>query len=153
MIGDGRFRSQLEQQAVRSGVGGAVDFRGQMAAGQAVRDQLDLADLFVLPSRTEGLPRAMIEAMARGLPCIGSNVGGIPELLPPEDLFPSGDPQALAAKISEVLTDGPRRQRMSQRNLARARDFHEDVLRARRLRFYRFIRTRTEDWLRRKVAA
>lgn len=48
---------------------------------------LDNIDVYIQPSRTEGLPRAIIEAMSRALPCIGSNVGGIPELIEKEWLF------------------------------------------------------------------
>ena len=73
----------------------------------------------------------MIEAMARALPCIGSTVGGIPELLPAEDMVPPGDADGLARKISEIVSDSQRMQRMSARNLARAGDFQEDVLRER----------------------
>jgi glycosyltransferase involved in cell wall biosynthesis len=89
----------------------------------------------------------MIEAMARALPCIGSTVGGIPELLPPEDMVPPGDADALARKISEIVSDPQRLQQMSARNLARAGDFQEDVLRERRIEFYRYVRDRTEEWL------
>ena len=103
IVGDGKYRKDLQNLAQRLGVSERVSFRGMLPAGQAVRDELDAADLFVLPSRTEGLPRAMIEAMARGLPCIGSTVGGIPELLPPEDMVPPGDVSALAEKIREVI--------------------------------------------------
>jgi len=85
LIGDGRYRAALEQRAKQLGVGDRVQFLGQLTAGEAVREHLDQADLFVLPSRQEGLPRAMAEAMARALPCIGSSVGGIPELLAPEE--------------------------------------------------------------------
>ncbi len=124
-----------------------MHFRGQLASGEPIRDELDRADLFLLPSRQEGLPRAMIEAMARALPCIGSTVGGIPELLPPEDMVPPGDADALARKISEIVSDPQRMQRMSARNLERAGDFQEDVLRERRIEFYRYVRERTENWL------
>ena len=73
-------RNGLKAKALRD----RVRFRGQLTTPVDVRAELDRADLFVLPSRQEGLPRAMIEAMARALPCIGSSVGGIPELLQPK---------------------------------------------------------------------
>jgi glycosyltransferase involved in cell wall biosynthesis len=147
LVGDGKHRAELESRAARLGLGERARFLGELPAGEAVRNQLDGADLFVLPSRTEGLPKAMVEAMARGMPCIGSSVGGIPELLAPEDLVPPGDPKALAAKIREVLADSDRRARMSARNLARARDYREALLGERRLAFYRYVRARTEAWL------
>ena len=112
--------------------------------------QLDLADLFVLPSYQEGLPRAMVEAMARSLPCIGSTVGGIPELLQPEDMVPPGDAVALANKIREVVTDRDRMARMSARNLEKAKDYRNEVLQERRNEFYRYVREQTEAWLREK---
>ncbi len=98
-LGDGKYRSALEARAAAHGLADRVCFRGQLATRQAVRDALDQADVFVLPSYQEGLPRAMIEAMARALPCIGSTTGGIPELLPSEYLVAPGDVGALALKI------------------------------------------------------
>jgi glycosyltransferase involved in cell wall biosynthesis len=125
-----------------------VTFRGQLPAGPEVRAELDQADVFLLPSRTEGLPRALVEAMARGLPCVGSTVGGIPELLPAEDMVPPGDAGALASKIREVVTDPARMARMSERNLRAAQDYRQDVLQPRRDAFYRHVRERTEAWQR-----
>ncbi|MBN1311621.1 MAG: glycosyltransferase family 4 protein [Anaerolineae bacterium] len=151
VVGDGRNRLALEQQVRQLGLSSNVFFLGQLPAGTPVREQLDLADLFVLPSRYEGLPRAMIEAMARGLPCIGSTVGGIPELLPPEDMVPPGDAVALADKIHEVLSDPQRMCRMSARNLKKAREYHEDVLRERRIEFYQYVREKTEEWIARNA--
>ena len=55
----------------------------------------------------------MVEAMARGLPCIGSAVGGIPELLPADDLVTPGDAPGLARKLQEVLSDPARLARMT----------------------------------------
>src|SRR5207253_6445170 len=118
-----QYRSELESRANAAGLNGAARFRGQLASPDAVRAELDRADLFVLPSRQEGLPRAMLEAMARGLPCIGSTVGGIPELLPAEDLVPPGDASALTQKIHDVLGDPQRMARMSARNLEKAREY------------------------------
>ena len=147
IVGDGKYRKDLQVLAHRLGVSDRVSFRGMLPAGQAVRDELDAAALFVLPSRTEGLPRAMIEAMARGLPCIGSTAGGIPELLPPEDMVPPGDVGALSAKLAEVLRDPERMARMSARGLATAKEYLDDVLRARRTAFYQYVREATQAWL------
>ena len=150
VIGDGRHRSALERLAARLGLCGRVTFLGQLPAGQAVRRELDGSDIFILASLTEGLPRAMVEAMARALPCIGTAVGGIPELLPPEDLVAPGDAQALAARILEVARDPARRARMSARNLLRARDYSDPVLREHRLAFYRHLRQVTSEWIARR---
>lgn len=89
----------------------------------------------------------MIEAMARGLPCIGSTAGGIPELLPAEDLVPPGNAEALVQKIQEVLSNPQRMSEMSARNLQRAQDYRSDILERRRYDFYAHLRSITEAWL------
>jgi glycosyltransferase involved in cell wall biosynthesis len=150
LVGDGKERGGLEARVGELGLAARILFAGQLPAGEAVRARLDQADLFVLPSRQEGLPRAMIEAMARALPCIGSTVGGIPELLAPEDLVPPNEVGALAQKLREVLTDPGRLERMSARNLERSRDYQEETLRARRIPFYQAVQEKTEEWLRTK---
>lgn len=150
MIGEGQFRTALEEQVARRGMNDIVTFLGQLPSGEAVRKELLQADLFVLPSRTEGLPRAMIEAMACGLPCIGTNVGGIPELLAPEDLVAPGDARELAAKIKEVLSNPLRLSSMSTRNLERAKDYRSDILNQRRRNFYQYLRAKTELWMEKK---
>ncbi len=147
IVGDGKHRAEVEAHVKTLGLSDRVNFLGQLPAGESVRDQLDKADLFVLPSRTEGLPRAMIEAMARALPCIGTTVGGIPELLTCEDMVPPGDTETLAQKIREVVIDQERMARMSARNLRKAKEYHEEHLRVRRREFYRYVRERTEAWL------
>lgn len=140
LVGDGRHRAELERRAAVKKVSDAVTFAGALPAGEAIRGVLDRGNLFVLPSRTEGLPRALVEAMARGLPCVGSAVGGVPELLPEEDVVPPGDANALAAKIQDVLADRDRLERMAARNLEFARQFREDLLDAQRLAFYEELR-------------
>ena len=145
IIGEGRFRPELQTRAGR--LGNRVHFAGQIPAGEGVRSHLDRADLFILPSRTEGLPRALLEAMARALPSIGSAVGGIPELLCPEDLVPPGDSSALASKIKEVALSPQRRAGMSARNLTKSRQYCDDILRGKRQRFYRHVKDITEKWL------
>ncbi len=143
-VGDGRCRPRIEALAARLAVTDKVLLVGALPAGDAVRRQLDAADLFVMPSRTEGLPKALIEAMARGLPAIGSAVGGIPELLAPEDLVAPDDVAGLATAIRRLLADPSRMTAASARNLARAADFADERLAPRRTAFYRAVREATE---------
>lgn len=148
LIGDGKHRAELEAQVMALDLGKRVSFLGMLPAGNAVRHQLDQADLFILPSHQEGLPRAMVEAMGRALPVIGSTVGGIPELLSPEDMVPPGDVTALARKIREVLTNPERIASMSTRNLEKAKEYTDEILHEKRIAFYRYVREQTELWLR-----
>jgi glycosyltransferase involved in cell wall biosynthesis len=145
IVGEGRHRAELEARARRAGIGDRVRFTGRLPSGDAVRQELDRAHLFVLPSRQEGLPRAMVEAMARGLPCLGTPVGGIPELLAPEALVPC-DAGALAARIREIAASPELRAEMSRRNLERARDYQERKLQPRRERFHRHLQAATHRW-------
>lgn len=88
----------------------------------------------------------MLETMARGLPCIGTTIGGIPEFLPPEDLVPPNDAEALADKIEEVLKNPERMKQMSLRNWQKAQEYREEVLRERRLIFYQSVKGLTKEW-------
>lgn len=146
IVGDGRYRCQLEELTSSLGMASKVTFAGQAANPDAVRAYLDRADLFVLPSLTEGLPRAMIEAMARGLPCIGSRVGGIPELLAAEDLVDAGSVSQLAAKITEMASSPERLFDAATRNYKTAQEYREDVLGHKREEFYCAVRQLTERW-------
>jgi glycosyltransferase involved in cell wall biosynthesis len=148
IIGDGRLRGALEALAGRVGCAAAVRFSGHLPTPDAVRARLDASDLFVLPSRTEGLPRAMVEAMARGLPCLGSDAGGIPELLQPEAVVPRGNVEALASAIEQLLATPARMHSLAAANVRRAQAYRHESLQARRTVFYRGVRDATERWLR-----
>lgn len=144
LVGDGRYREMLERLSRAEGLSDRCQFLGQLPGGSAVRDVLDNSTLFVLPSRVEGLPRAMLEAMARALPCLGSTVGGIPELLDPEDLAIPGSIDGLAKLMATVINDPARQDRMSKRNLKTAQRYGESRLRAKRIDFYKHVRNATE---------
>jgi glycosyltransferase involved in cell wall biosynthesis len=144
VAGGGRHQEALRKQAVKLGIGSAVCFRGQLT-GEEVRRELDAADLFVLPSRQEGLPRALLEAMARASPAVGSNVGGIPELLDSGALVAANDVRALASKIRELLASPARLAAFSERNLRVAREYEESRLERRRRDFLRHVRAVTEE--------
>ena len=151
LVGDGRRRPQLDALAARRGVPGRIRFSGQCRAGNAVRELLDQADLFVLASRQEGVPRAMIEAMARALPAIGTHAGGIPELLPSQCRVPPDDPLRLAGMLREVITSPRRLAIMSRGNLAKARGYAEELLQPHRDALYRHLRDQTQAWKRRRM--
>lgn len=135
IVGGGRLKDELEALGDTLGLSDRVTFTGPVPSGQAVRDYLDSADLFVLPSRSEGLPRVVIEAMARGLPCVATRVGGIPELLD-EDALVEPCSSKLAACIRRFLSDAGRMHEASIRNLSKAHEYAETVLSCRRQAFY-----------------
>jgi glycosyltransferase involved in cell wall biosynthesis len=89
------------------------------------------AAVFVLPSRCEGMGRVLLEAMASGVPVIGSNVGGIPTLIRDGEngfLFPENDAAALEAALRQLLCDSDLRNRMGARGREMAHaDFSETV--------------------------
>ncbi|MBV9303131.1 MAG: glycosyltransferase family 4 protein [Acidobacteriaceae bacterium] len=147
LAGGGRQMPMLKRLASEIGVSGCTHFLGPVPGGAPVREQLDAADLFVLPSRQEGLPRAVIEAMARALPCISTTVGGIPELLEPEYLVPPNEVEALADKIWSLATNPPRMESASARNLEKAKEYSEEILAKRRLAFYSHLRQLTAEWI------
>lgn len=153
IVGAGRLLSRYQQMVAELQVDQHVTFTGKVPAGEAVREQLDRADLFVLPSRTEGLPRAMIEAMARGLPCIGTSVGGIPELLEPDELVAPGDSRALYRRLDSATSSTEWLERASARNLDKAQEYAAPQLAARRRLLYQELRSAASCSGRRTVAS
>jgi phosphatidylinositol alpha-1,6-mannosyltransferase len=135
-IGDGLYRKTLENMVDRMGLSDHVQFLGRLPAGPSIRAHLDEADIFVMPSRTEGLPKALIEAMARGTPALGTCVGGIPELLGERYLVPPDSPKALADAVARLVAAPEELAHASQVNLATARRFESELLAAKRRRFY-----------------
>lgn len=140
VVGEGAERPALETQASALGVAAQVEFVGAVPGGAGVREQLDRADVFLMPSWQEGLPRAMVEAMARGLPVLGSEVGGIPELIGPGERFPTGDPTAIAAALEGLLGDPGRYEALGERNLGVAHTYSNGALGEVRREFYRAVR-------------
>ena len=121
LAGEGSRRNALERQAVERGVRDQVRFLGRVAdAGALFR----AADVVVLPSRWEGLPLSLLEAMARARPVIATAVGGVPEVI--EDgvhgrLVPPGDPRVLADALEAFHRKPELGQRLGQAAAARVR--------------------------------
>jgi glycosyltransferase involved in cell wall biosynthesis len=105
VVGDGPLRSQLVAEAQRLGIDGACVFTGSRTD---VHDLLGALDLFVLPSLDEGIPMALLEAMAFGKPAVASAVGGVPEILTDRVtglLVAPKNERALADACLELLRD------------------------------------------------
>lgn len=116
-----------------------IKITGSVKWGEELFSYIDRSALFILPSLTEGMPRSLIEAMVRGMPAIGSNTGGIPELLAEEDLVEVGNVEALRNKMAQVMTDPSRLTRMSARNFEKAKDFSVEITKAKKITFWRHI--------------
>ncbi len=95
--------SRYSRQLERLDIVDSVIFEGVIYDESKKWRWLDEIDIYIQPSLSEGLPRALIEAMGRGCICIASDVGGIPELLDRQYLFKSGDYLSLYNKMCEVL--------------------------------------------------
>lgn len=93
---------RLKNAAARAGVSELVHFHGAIPHSK-VFSVLDDMDIYVQPSKQEGLPRAVIEAMSRGMPALGAETGGIPELLPANRIFPPGDIAAATRILKEMM--------------------------------------------------
>jgi len=112
IVGDGPLREELARQAADLGVLGNVRFTGQVTD---VRVALSAMDVFVLPSTAEGMPNALLEAMAARRPVVATAVGGMGEVLEGDRtgvLVPPQDPDALGRAILHLLADPARARRL-----------------------------------------
>ncbi|MEM5435720.1 glycosyltransferase [Paraburkholderia diazotrophica] len=128
-IGDGLLRPELERLAARLGLGDSVRFRGTLD-GEDVLREVRRHTLFVLPSLQEGMPRALLEAMAVGGPVIATCVGGVAEVLEPASLVPPADIDALVEKIASIAADEQWRVQQKQRQREAVRHFRYSELQA-----------------------
>lgn len=138
-LGEGKYKNEIEQTATRLGISSYVKFPGKVLSGDGVLKYLDESDMFILASRTEGLPRALVEAMARGLPCIGTNVGGIPELIDEEMIIPKDNAEALYKKVRYLIEHPEIMRYQSARNLEESKSYSTEILTKRRFNFYQSL--------------
>jgi glycosyltransferase involved in cell wall biosynthesis len=140
IIGDGSERAALESAAAAGSGSARIAFRGRRTRAE-VTTAMASAAMVVLPSRSEGAPRVLLEAMAVGTPVVASDIDAMRELV--DDgvsgtLFPTGDAAALADKIGEVLGDRARARAMAERARRRVeREAAPPVIVARYLEVFR----------------
>ncbi len=140
IVGPGKEIYNLKNSVKQIGLSEEINICGAIPWGQELFAKLDESSLFILPSFTEGMPRALIEAMAQGLPAIGSDVGGIRELLPEQYRVPPGDSEALMQKIAEIINDTEQLEMMSQTNFAKAMEYRTEIMNQHKGDFWRCIK-------------
>ena len=109
ILGEGGLRQELEDLVAERGLAGSVHLPGHRGDARML---LDAADVFALPSRAEGMPLALIEAMEAGLPVVATRVIGSAEVVAEGEtglLVPAQDAERLAAALAELLGDGEKR--------------------------------------------
>lgn len=120
-IGTGPFRDTLRAAAQRSGVAGRVHFLGERPHDE-VALWMNVADVLAVPSRSEGMPNVVLEALTAGLPVVATDVGGSRETLADEvacRLVTAENPPALAAALEEILDLAPDRAALAARHAGR----------------------------------
>lgn len=137
IVGEGQ-PERWERMALGMGIRQNVVFMGTLPRHEVI-EWLNGVDVYIQPSRSEGLPRALIEAMSRAVPCIGSDVGGIPELLPSEFIHRKGDWQQLAQILHRLLTRRTLADQAAVLCFEKATEFSRDDLMRRRIEFYKTI--------------
>jgi glycosyltransferase involved in cell wall biosynthesis len=140
VIGDGELRGLMEQFISDNGLDYSVFLAGER---KDVSEILAASDIFVLPSRFEGLPYSIIEAMMAGLPIVATRVGGVQELVEEGTmgfLVPPEAPEALAAAIQKLLDGEDLRHKMGQAGREKAlREFTLDRMLAKTQKVYKEV--------------
>lgn len=135
-IGSGTIEDKFKQYAVDNGIGDKVVFLGQQYGYKQVQKALIDADIFLFPTRSEGLPRSVIEAMANGLACVSSPIDGIKELLEPEYLVDYKDIDGMTRIVEDLVRNQDKRMRAAERNYEKSLEYENSILNERRKSFY-----------------
>ena len=138
LIGGGN-PDYINELILKYGLEDSVKIIGLLSSGSEVFKALDQIDLYVQPSLTEGLPRAVIEAMSRGCPVLASSVGGMGELLDKNYLHKAGDHFSLADQIVDCFSDQDTLLEMSEKNFYKAKDYTYNTLNNRRRKFWQDV--------------
>ena len=144
-VGEGDRKQFYIDKTKEYGIDDKVKFVGLFSRREDLINLLNESDIMVFPSRAEGLPRALIEAMACGVPCLSTPVDGIPELLENEFLFDPDDVDGFVNKIIEIKDNPQKLDDMSLRNVTVAKEYTSEKLKQRRNAFYRKLRDSVEE--------
>jgi glycosyltransferase involved in cell wall biosynthesis len=128
IVGSGPAESQLKEQVEAYNLQETVTFTGWLEKAE-IRRVFSKSRVFALSSRNEGFCLALLEAMASGLPCVATRVGGIPEVVGEKEaaeLVPPENPDALAKVLTTILKDDERATELSHIGHRRAKEFSSE---------------------------
>ncbi len=135
LLGSGN-PATLQALADRNDIGDRLEFCGTLPRDK-VAPWLDSLDLYLQPSRTEGLPRATLEAMSRALPVISSDAGDLPNITDQAFIHPKGNANALSLLLEKMTADRNIMKQQSKRNFEIIETrFHPEILSTRREKFW-----------------
>ncbi|MCK0470086.1 glycosyltransferase [Halalkalibacter sp. APA_J-10(15)] len=141
ILGDGETE-QWRRFAEELNIEEDIHFCGVLPGGEPVLSWLDEIDIYIQPSFQEGLPRAVIEAMSRACPVVGSSAGGIRELIDNSCIHKAGDYTGLSKKILSIIGDPNQLKAIALRNFEEAKYYKKDTLDYRRNIFWKeFIKS------------
>lgn len=133
LVGSGN-KDRLEQISRENNVIDDVEFVGSLSH-ENIFKWLETIDLYIQPSKQEGLPRALIEAMSKGVPCLGSSTAGIPELLDEDEIFSNkNNKQEISEKIKKILQENL--EDISIKNIKKSQKYKKNKLDEKRNLFY-----------------
>lgn len=136
VIGDGTQRESLEVLAQELNVN--IEFLGSILDRDKLFSIIKDSDLYIIPSHTEGMPRSLLEAMSVGTPCIGTRVGGIPEVIDGQYLVSAKDTQEMANLIDVIADNEQLRETMSSDNLIFVRNnYSKAVMDKKKINFWK----------------
>ena len=136
LIGDGTKRKEYEKLAQDLNVDSYITFTGLLPSSVEVREVMKEADLFLFPTKAEGLPRGVLEAMAIGLPVVTTPVGGIPEVIESRYLFNPLDIIGFSKMICHLIENPDEMTEMSKKNYKKALEYSNINLQRKRNEFY-----------------
>lgn len=142
--GGGEEKTNLERIVIENHLEKSIKFEGVC---NCLNEKLLNADIFILPSQYEGMPLSLIEAMAAGLPCIASNVGGIPDVIDNNEngLLIAPASEQLYDGIISLLEDPILRERLGKNGIKKSKMFSSKIMAQKYIDLYQSHRTRNES--------
>jgi len=126
IVGGGRFKDNMEELILSYGLSGYINLKGYVPFGPELLNIYTSSDIFILPSHTEGIPKTLYEAMARGVPIVATSVGGVPDVIKDEEnglLIPPANTEAIAEAVLRLVNDEKLRGRLVKNGLETVKEY------------------------------
>lgn len=136
IVGDGPYLNKVKLMVSKYSLDNLIDLVGYISDEDDLNKLYYNSDVFLFPTRAEGLPRVLIHAMSIGLVAFSSNVGGISELLSPTQISRTNNPKEYVRKILVVVQDLNQLRSISARQIKKSEEYQDSILQSKRNAFY-----------------